>query len=170
MVKRKLLFLLCLIAAFSFTSCAFPAGSSSPEEYMLGEELCVTMSSGFKASEDMPGADVYLSKGDECALYAVRDTAETLGGYGYDPDGIDLAAYFDLVCAANGISPEPSDGSQEPYAVFRRTAGETEYWYYVTVRECPGAFWTVYLISPVREGEESAPQTLSDYGSSIRVM
>ena len=170
MVKRIMLFLLCLVTAASLSSCAFPAAGSAPEEYILGEELCVTMSGGFEASEDVNGAEVYLSKGDECALYAVRDTAQTLGGYGYDPDGIDLESYFELVCAANGISPAAKEDTGEPWALFRRAAGDAEYWYYVTVRQCPSAFWTVYLISPVTEGEENAPQFLSDYGASIRVL
>ena len=168
MVRKKSCLLLCLTAMFILSACSVSGAGSSYEEYTLGTELAITMKSGFSASE-MPGADIYLSKGSEFALLAIRDTAESLAGYGYDPEQLDQYSYFDLVSKANGFTPVSGEADSPPFAVYRRSSGDTEYWYYVTVRECAEAFWTIYLICPAGD-ETECPQTIYNYASSIRIL
>ena len=168
MGRKFACFLLCLAAVLTLAACSVPGERTSSEEYILGDELAITMDGGFKAS-DTPGADVYLFKGDECALYAVRDTKQSLEDLGYDTSVLDLSAYFDLVTKANGITAEEKTSEEAPVASCRRVSGDAEYWYCVTVRECGDAFWSVYLISPAGDGEPM-PSFLSDYAASLRVL
>jgi len=162
-MKKGLSALTVIIAAvFLLSGCT--AGSGALREHSFDQGLSVSLPGGFR-QQSREGSDILMAGPDGVLFMAVRDTLESLGDRGYDTDSITLEDYFGLVQDANGITKEETEGTE---AVFVRHSGQTDYTYFLTVRQGTDAFWTIWFISPAN-AEEDPVASFREWAGTISV-
>jgi len=151
---KRIITLVCML-------CLLCCGCSGPnadtlQSYTAQTGITLQMQAGMRLSAEDSVSCLY--SGQSCMMSALREEFADYAQMGHDPQAMTVEDYAHLVQQANDLQQTfLPDENGNLHVTYTNTSGNTEYFYYATVRKGSDAFWVVNFACNSRQKDAYLP-------------